>query len=79
MYGIYCFSFLFATLRNFFEHISEKFQFFSKTTKTIFRKIVLMEKSAALLCACIIRSSIFTLPYVIRPSKVSVGGFLASF
>ena len=73
-------------------HFLQKFKFFSKSTRPIFKKIDTNEKiddlkdteikpmeklikMVALVCACIIRSFLFILPHVQRPSKVSVASF----
>ena len=71
MYWICC-SLIFLRRVGKFLHFSHKIQVFSKTTVTFFLNIVL----AAILCAACF-ANLFILLYLLRPSKVSVGAFLA--
>ena len=56
----------------FFESLSLKKSIFSKTTPTIFKKVVPMQISPTIPCACIIQQSLFTLHKFVRLSKKCV-------
>ena len=75
-FGVFFFVFFLAKLWNKFVRFSQKFQFFSKTIVSNFKKQVRMKKLDDLLVLAYF-ASLFNLPHVLRPSKFSVEGFLA--
>ena len=56
-------------------HFPQNIWFFSKVLRR-FSKKVPKERLVVLLRDCIFRSSLFSVPHVLRPSKVSLGSFL---